>query len=61
MKTFQNFLNRYFLRNTSRRMLLNLQTILIVTAPSFLPYFYVGTRGGGGLTSLGFYVESPPA
>ena len=34
---FQNFQNRYF------------HLILIVPAPSFLLYLYVGTRRGGGL------------
>ena len=52
VKTFQ------FLCDTSRRLLLNLQTIFIVSAPSFLPYLYVETRGGGGLTNSGFYVGS---
>ena len=42
----------YFLCNTSRRLLLNLQTILIVPAPSFLLYLYVGTKMGGGLNAL---------
>ena len=59
MKTFQNFWNRYFLCNTSRLLLLNLLTILIVPARSLLPYLCVVTREGGGLTSSGFYVGSP--
>ena len=32
VKTFQNFQNRYFLCNTSRRLLQNFQTILILPA-----------------------------
>ena len=60
MEAFQNFQNRYFLCNTSRQLLLNLYTILIVLAPSFLLYFYLGTKGGGGLTSSGFYVGISP-
>ena len=36
LKTFQNFQNRHFLCNTSRRLLLDLQTILIVAALSLL-------------------------
>ena len=61
-KFFQNFQNKYIFYvtkcNTSRRLLLSLKAILIVPAPSFLPYLYVGTRGGGWLTSLEFYVGS---
>ena len=38
VKTFQNFQNSYFLCNTSRRLILNVQTILIVPAP-FLDLF----------------------
>ena len=60
MKTFQNFQNRYFLSNTFRGLVLNLQTILIVPAPFFLPYLYVGTRGGKGLTSSGFCGGNTP-
>ena len=45
VRTFQNFQNKYFLCNTSIRLLLNLQTILIVPSPSFLPYMYVGQDG----------------
>ena len=41
----QSFQNRYFLCNTSRRLLLNLQTIPIVPAPSCLPYLYIETSG----------------
>ena len=57
VKTFQNFYNRYLLCNTSRRLLLNLETILIVPTPSFLPYFYVGTRRGGSSTAPDFMLE----
>ena len=39
---------------------LNLLAIVIVPAPSLLPWLYVKTSGGGGLTSSGFYVESLP-
>ena len=45
MKTCQNFQNRCFLCHASKWLLLNLQTILIVPAPSSLPHLYVGTRG----------------
>ena len=41
----QSFQNRYFLCSTSRRLLLNLQTITIVPAPSCLPYLYIETSG----------------
>ena len=60
VKTFQAFQNTYFLSNTSKQLLLNLYIILIVSATSFLPYLYAGTRRRGGLTSSGFYVGSPP-
>ena len=60
VETFQTFKNRYFLYNTSRQLLLIIQTILIVPSPSFLPYLYKWTRGREGLTSLGLYVGSPP-
>ena len=54
VKTFRNFQNRYFLCSTSRWLLQNLQTALIVPTPSVLPYLYVGTRDGGGLAISGF-------
>ena len=56
VKTFQNFQNRYFLCNTAKRLLLNLYTILIVAAPFFLPYLYVGTC----MLSSYFLQKQPP-
>ena len=58
MKTFQNFEKTYVLCKSSRQLQLNLWTILIVSAPSFPPYLYVGTGGGGRSASSEFYVES---
>ena len=60
VETFDTFKNRYFLRNTSRQLLLIVQTIFIVPSPSFLPYLYKWTRAREGLTSSGLYVGSPP-
>ena len=65
VKTSQNFKSRYFLCNTSKIAASEFidnshSSCPLFHVPSFLPYLYVETRGGGGLTGSGFYVGSPP-
>ena len=45
-ENFQKFSKQLFLYNTSGRLFLNLQTILVVSTPSYLPHLYVETGRG---------------